>query len=47
LSITVRDNDNGIPEDKKEYIFYIKSEPSFGTNNEKGVAWDWYYVKNL
>jgi len=36
--ITVSDNGNGIPEDKQEQIFSIKSEPAFGTNNERGVG---------
>ena len=36
--ITVSDNGKGISQDKQEDIFSIKSEPSFGTNNEKGVG---------
>lgn len=36
--ITVRDNGNGIPEEKQERIFSIKAEPAFGTNNERGVG---------
>lgn len=36
--ITVSDNGQGIPRDKQEKIFSIKSEPSFGTNNERGVG---------
>lgn len=36
--ITVSDNGQGIPQDKQEKIFSIKSEPSFGTNNERGVG---------
>lgn len=36
--ITVSDNGHGIPDDKQEKIFSIKTEPSFGTNNERGVG---------
>ena len=36
--ITVSDNGQGIPRDKQEKIFSIKSEPAFGTNNERGVG---------
>lgn len=36
--ITVSDNGSGIPLDKQAKIFSIKSEPTFGTNNEKGVG---------
>lgn len=36
--ITVSDNGKGIPADKQEKIFSIKSEPSFGTANERGVG---------
>jgi len=36
--ITVSDNGKGIPEDKQENIFSIRSEPSFGTGNERGVG---------
>ena len=36
--ITVSDNGHGIPADKQEQIFSIKAEPSFGTNNERGVG---------
>lgn len=36
--ITVSDNGKGIPEDKQESIFSIKSQPAFGTNNERGVG---------
>lgn len=36
--ITVSDNGKGISLAKQEKIFSIKSEASFGTNNEKGVG---------
>lgn len=36
--ITVSDNGKGIPQDKQENIFSIKTQPAFGTNNEKGVG---------
>ena len=36
--ITVTDNGSGIPEAKHQKIFTIKSEPTYGTNNEKGVG---------
>jgi signal transduction histidine kinase len=36
--ITISDNGIGIPEDKQKKIFSVKSEPSYGTNNEKGVG---------
>jgi two-component system sensor histidine kinase/response regulator len=36
--ITVNDSGKGIPKDKQGNIFSIKSEPAFGTNNEKGVG---------
>lgn len=36
--ITVRDNGKGIDEQEQEKIFSINTEPSFGTNNEKGVG---------
>lgn len=36
--ITVRDNGNGILPDKQQKLFSIKSEPEFGTDNEKGVG---------
>ncbi len=36
--ITISDNGQGIPQDKRENIFSIKSEPAFGTNNERGVG---------
>ncbi|WP_316792631.1 HAMP domain-containing sensor histidine kinase [Pedobacter frigoris] len=36
--ITVNDNGKGIPKDKQEQIFSIKSSSTFGTNNEKGVG---------
>jgi two-component system sensor histidine kinase/response regulator len=36
--ITVSDNGKGIPPDLQEKIFSMNHEPSFGTNNEKGVG---------
>jgi two-component system sensor histidine kinase/response regulator len=36
--ITISDNGKGIPLDKQEKIFSIKSEPEFGTHNERGVG---------
>ncbi len=36
--ITVSDNGKGITQNKQEKIFSIKAEPSYGTNNEKGVG---------
>lgn len=36
--ITVNDNGKGIEQDKKEKIFFATSDPTFGTNNEKGVG---------
>lgn len=36
--ITVSDTGKGIPAHKQENIFSIKSDPAFGTNNEKGVG---------
>lgn len=36
--ITVSDNGKGIAPDKQDMIFSIKSEPEFGTDNEKGVG---------
>ncbi len=36
--INVIDNGSGIPEEKQHKIFSIKSEPTYGTNNEKGVG---------
>ena len=36
--ITVADNGSGIPEAKQHKIFTIKSEPTYGNNNEKGVG---------
>jgi len=36
--ISVSDNGNGVPEDKQANIFSIKSEPAYGTGNEKGVG---------
>lgn len=36
--VTVSDNGQGIPESKQMHVFSIKSEPAYGTNNEKGVG---------
>ncbi len=36
--ITVSDNGRGISQDKQENIFSIKSDPEFGTDNERGVG---------
>lgn len=36
--ITVADNGQGIALEKQSQVFSIKAEPSFGTNNEKGVG---------
>ena len=36
--IIVQDNGKGIPLDKQDKVFSIKAEPSYGTNNEKGVG---------
>lgn len=36
--ITVSDNGNGIPPDKQDKIFSIKSNPEYGTDNERGVG---------
>jgi signal transduction histidine kinase len=36
--ITVQDNGKGISDDKQEKIFTIKSQPEYGTNNEKGLG---------
>jgi len=36
--IIVSDNGKGIPLEIQEKIFSIKSEPAFGTNNERGVG---------
>jgi len=36
--ITVSDNGKGISQDKQESIFSIKTDPEFGTDNEKGVG---------
>lgn len=36
--LTVRDTGKGIPGNIHEKIFSIRSEPSYGTNNEKGVG---------
>lgn len=36
--IVIKDNGKGIPADKQERIFSIKSEAAYGTDNEKGVG---------
>jgi len=36
--VTISDNGNGIPAEQQSKIFSIKSEPSYGTNNERGVG---------
>ncbi|RYG15422.1 MAG: HAMP domain-containing histidine kinase, partial [Chitinophagaceae bacterium] len=36
--INVNDNGSGIAKDKQANIFSVKSEPSYGTNNERGVG---------
>lgn len=36
--ITVKDSGSGVPQDKWEKIFSIRSEPALGTNNERGVG---------
>ncbi|MES2827622.1 MAG: HAMP domain-containing sensor histidine kinase [Bacteroidota bacterium] len=36
--ISVTDNGKGIDDDRQDRIFSMKSEPSYGTNNEKGVG---------
>jgi two-component system sensor histidine kinase/response regulator len=36
--ITVNDNGNGIEASRQENIFSMKTEPAFGTNNERGVG---------
>lgn len=36
--ITIRDNGQGIPQDKQKQIFSLVVDPAFGTNNEKGVG---------
>lgn len=36
--ITINDNGKGIAQEKQEKIFSIKAEPTYGTNNEKGVG---------
>jgi len=36
--ISVSDNGKGIPIDKQKNIFSIKSEPAFGTDNERGIG---------
>ena len=34
----VKDNGKGIPKNKQVKIFTIKTQPEYGTNNEKGVG---------
>lgn len=36
--ISISDNGKGIPLDKQEKIFSIKSDPEFGTDNERGIG---------
>jgi len=36
--ITINDNGKGISPEKQEKIFSINAEPTYGTNNEKGVG---------
>lgn len=36
--IIISDNGKGIPNEQQAHIFSIKSQPSLGTNNEKGVG---------
>lgn len=36
--ISISDNGKGITPDKQEKIFSIKSDPEFGTNNERGIG---------
>jgi len=36
--ITINDNGKGIAQERQEKIFSIKAEPTYGTNNEKGVG---------
>lgn len=36
--ISIRDNGKGIEEEKQPKIFSIHTQPTFGTNNEKGVG---------
>ncbi|WP_017258996.1 sensor histidine kinase [Pedobacter arcticus] len=36
--ITVSDNGSGIPQTKKDDIFSVTTNPTFGTNNEKGAG---------
>lgn len=36
--LAISDNGNGIPPDKQDAIFSIKTAPSFGTDNEKGAG---------
>ncbi len=36
--IAIKDNGQGIDQDKQAKIFSIQSQPAFGTNNEKGVG---------
>jgi signal transduction histidine kinase len=38
VKLTVSDNGNGIAEAEQGNIFLVTSDPSFGTNNEKGVG---------
>ncbi|HEX8023576.1 HAMP domain-containing sensor histidine kinase [Mucilaginibacter sp.] len=38
VKLTVSDNGKGIAEAEQEHIFLVTSDPSFGTNNEKGVG---------
>ncbi|MNY76391.1 Alginate biosynthesis sensor protein KinB [compost metagenome] len=36
--ITVSDNGTGIPQAQQEKLFSIKSEPAYGTANERGFG---------
>lgn len=36
--ISIKDNGKGIPKEEQEKIFSVKAEPTFGTNNERGVG---------
>ncbi len=36
--VTIRDNGKGISPEKQQEIFSVKAEPTYGTNNEKGVG---------
>ncbi|WP_223818060.1 sensor histidine kinase [Mucilaginibacter rubeus] len=38
VKLTVSDNGKGIAEAEQQHIFRVTSDPSFGTNNEKGVG---------